>query len=853
MYYDVSMSQLLLLYVLIGLAALFAYWYRYLWRVMLLAGILALPALLLKPLFVSDFLAILHTGSGVVSFFAGQALVAIVGGGLVLGLYERFLHPHVSPREHPVRSKLKYLFGGFILFFILRLGFDLPFGLCVVLGALTNLGVLLYWERSLFWDFMFSSVGYGLLYCVIFILTAAGLPGDLQRLWFTDAVIGITFYGLPVEELLAVFLFGALVGPVYVGLKDNRQVINAASGHFAGSLKKVVVGVIVIVGAFVCLIVLNQLLFVPSVVAFSPDQDSESFGVVSPVTIHFNRPVDRQKVALVFDPPVEGTIRFEDPVWGKRLFKTATFVPEAPLLPEQEYKVTAQNVANAFGHGANTYSFQVTTQSLPTVASTVPTLEAKDVRPCEALLITLDQPNTAITDFAFSLEPAVEVSVTQESPERFRVAPQSCLRQGAEYTLTVARHISASAFAASGDTGQEIYKTSFTTALPPSISEYSPKGESVSTTTSVISIKFNKAMNQSEVISRITLDPAVPGTWQWQGETLQYQLAEALAPDTTYTLTVPQGTATAAGGYVESDTRISFKTLGKVLVSSFSPRSGASGVSPSSSLKVTFNQSVDPDSAQKAFSISPAVEGTFSWADTTLMFDPSQNLAKDTNYTMTVGKGVASVVGGLDSAQVFSSQFRTQESSVLLSIGLDYQDKPLSCEAASLKMALAYKGVRVSETDIMNLIGYDGTVRQGAVWGDPDVAFVGDINGKQNTTGYGVHWAPIARAAGAWRQAKAFSGWSASDVAKELSNDNPVVMWGVYPSGSYYAPWTTPAGREIKAWKGEHVRTIIGFKGTVDNPTHFIFNDPITGRFTWTTKQFLSNWSTFNNSGVVVY
>src|SRR5207253_7301236 len=122
---------------------------------------------------------------------------------------------------------------------------------------------------------------------------------------------------------------------------------------------------------------------------------------------------------------------------------------------------------------------------------------------------------------------------------------------------------------------------------------------------------------------------------------------------------------------------------------------------------------------------------------------------------------------GLKSTGGAAISFNTEESSHILAIALDYQDKALSCEAASLKMALAAHGVSVSEDAIMDYVGYDPTPRGEDSWGDPDAAFVGSIIGRQNTTGYGVHWGPIARAANHWRSAKAFTGWSLSDVAQE--------------------------------------------------------------------------------------
>jgi len=187
----------------------------------------------------------------------------------------------------------------------------------------------------------------------------------------------------------------------------------------------------------------------------------------------------------------------------------------------------------------------------------------------------------------------------------------------------------------------------------------------------------------------------------------------------------------------------------------------------------------------------------------------------------------------------------------ILSIKLDYQDQALSCEAAALKMALAGRGVNVTEGQIMKLVGYDPTPHRGDVWGDPNVAFVGNIAGHQNTTGYGVHWDPIAKAANNWRTARVITNGTIQQLAAEIYAGHPVVIWGTLGT-AYRDDWKTPSGKTVKAWKGEHARTLIGVIGTADKPTSFVINDPIVGRVTWSAAKFDANWKSFDRSAVVV-
>jgi uncharacterized protein YvpB len=214
----------------------------------------------------------------------------------------------------------------------------------------------------------------------------------------------------------------------------------------------------------------------------------------------------------------------------------------------------------------------------------------------------------------------------------------------------------------------------------------------------------------------------------------------------------------------------------------------------------------------------------------------------------TAGLPPAQVLGVTASSVDVLQPVRRQK---ILNVRLDYQDRALSCEAAALKMALAAQRVSVSETAIMKRVGFDPTPRRNGVWGDPNRAFVGNINGRQNTTGYGVHWAPIALAGQHWRKTTVITNGKLTDLTEALNAGHAVVVWGTM-GRAYRDQWKTPEGTTIRAWKGEHARTLIGYIGTPEKPTRFILNDPVNGRLTWTAATMSANWATFNNSAVVV-
>lgn len=321
-------------------------------------------------------------------------------------------------------------------------------------------------------------------------------------------------------------------------------------------------------------------------------------------------------------------------------------------------------------------------------------------------------------------------------------------------------------------------------------------------------------------------------------------------------------------------------------VVSFSPESEAQSISLDSLIKIDFDKPLKRREIQH--SILPEAQGEWRFEAPliknhlfkTLVFTPAIKFKPNTQYQIKLDniKGF-----GLEKSNSFGFTFKTlslpkipvSESEdkknlavevppklnlaetkpeiTMLKISLDWQNHSLSCEAASLKMALTGKGTFISEEEITEKIGYDLTPRKRDVWGDPYKIYVGDINGKMCQTGYGVYWEPVAKVAQEFRSAEAFSNWKIEDLTREIKSDNPVIVWGVLPVESLTdCSWYTSGGKYIKAFKETHVRLAIGFIGPPENPSKIILNDPLAGRLYWRTTYFLKNWEAFGYSGVVI-
>ena len=184
------------------------------------------------------------------------------------------------------------------------------------------------------------------------------------------------------------------------------------------------------------------------------------------------------------------------------------------------------------------------------------------------------------------------------------------------------------------------------------------------------------------------------------------------------------------------------------------------------------------------------------------------------------------------------------------------QEHALSCEVAALRMALAYRGIAVTERELLDAVGVDPAPRRRApdgttTWGDPDVAFVGDVDGSTGRTGYGVYAGPIGKVAGQYRKAKTLSNATPQALADAIAQGNPVVVCGFLGRGRLI-PWQTLGGRMIPAIEGEHARVAMGYTGTQDEPTGFFLMDPVYGEQYWKLDAFLMNWGALRKMGVVV-
>lgn len=201
----------------------------------------------------------------------------------------------------------------------------------------------------------------------------------------------------------------------------------------------------------------------------------------------------------------------------------------------------------------------------------------------------------------------------------------------------------------------------------------------------------------------------------------------------------------------------------------------------------------------------------------------------------------------------------TKENTKKLDVPFFKQEYIRSCEEASLRMALAYYGIKTNDIEIVKRVGYDPKPwdKENNIWNDPNEMFVGSIN-DPNKNGYGAFAPAIAKAGNSYgRDAKSYKGVSAQFLAEQIYSGYPVIVWGYYikpPLTKYY--WNTKEGlpaqteKKIEAYRGEHARVVVGVFGEPSNPTGFLINDPLTSEGKeeyWSTEKLMTHMNILGN------
>ncbi len=172
------------------------------------------------------------------------------------------------------------------------------------------------------------------------------------------------------------------------------------------------------------------------------------------------------------------------------------------------------------------------------------------------------------------------------------------------------------------------------------------------------------------------------------------------------------------------------------------------------------------------------------------------------------------------------------------------QTYPLSCESRAAADIAAYWGIAASEKDILQALPSSD---------DPNIGFVGDVNGKWGNIppqDYGVHAAPIADVLQRFGlEAQAVSGIAFNELQTELALGRPVIVWvvGVVWNG-IPQQYVTSQGNVVTVAAFEHTMVAVGY----GPETITLVNSGDGKSAEYAISDFLASWGVLNNMAVFV-
>lgn len=233
----------------------------------------------------------------------------------------------------------------------------------------------------------------------------------------------------------------------------------------------------------------------------------------------------------------------------------------------------------------------------------------------------------------------------------------------------------------------------------------------------------------------------------------------------------------------------------------------------------------------------------------------------------------------------------------------DIQSYHLSCESSATATILNYLGKTATEDDVIAKLAphfYGIGLSSTNIWWDPDLGFVGDINGGQRKlTGFGVYEKPITKiyrqynlntkimnnlmyagltdtgshltsllsALESWDGVQMWWDYCTSKDAEDgiLIDTNQILVdtFGLFSKNTCSSEasartltWNTYDSnlntKPITALNGEHNFVLLGWKWSKENPTHIIVWDTFTGKHVYPTSEWLKKWGAVNNRSIIV-
>ncbi|WKZ31103.1 MAG: Ig-like domain-containing protein [Candidatus Dojkabacteria bacterium] len=576
----------------------------------------------------------------------------------------------------------------------------------------------------------------------------------------------------------------------------------------------------------------------PNVIGSTPDVNAYMVSGEQPIEIEFDLPIDQETVKFNMSPEVEGKWEWEG-IWGSdSLKRKVKFTPKESIYPGSVVVIYITGIRLPWSDGKqHEQAVEFYGPKVPQIYQTIPDADSADVPVNKPLYVEYDSPLGSFVELKYEISPEVKFTVDLSGDYVHMLNLEEELKQDSEYTLKIYRNLRSY----NVENGEDIERSDtetildmkFKTVTTPYLKSQSPKGNAAPADSEIIAV-FDQKMDKAEVENNFSIEPATEGRIEWRDDYTFVFIPNAdLTKGQSYTVKFNKGLMSGSSGVTQEDIIFTFGVAGKVVVSSFSPTNGATGIEPAGLvISAQFNQPVDKESAQSHFSLSPSVAGTFSWEGDLMRYTLSTSAAYATRYTATVSAGVKTVYG-IDSDQAFSTGFTTRANVFTIS-GIPYyrQQETFTCNIAATRMVLGYYGINMTENQIRSGVGTSD---------NPNVGWV---------SGYGVHIGPVSNFVSGYRQVETHTGWNTTDLLRNVQNGDPVILWWYNRYSQPRGAYTLPSG--VTGYMGMHSEIVYGFAGTPENPTAIYVMDPWRGYLTYDPATFYSNWAYLNYTALVV-
>ena len=580
----------------------------------------------------------------------------------------------------------------------------------------------------------------------------------------------------------------------------------------------------------------------PYILSSNPSDGGFMLSSDQPLELEFSLPVDIEELNLNVSPEVRGRWEFERTVFGIPVQWKARFYPEESFFPGKKVVVYVVGLKSLWNPAViHEQAVEFYSPKIPDIIAFNPPDGSVHVPIDTKVEIEYDSVLGDFVEFDFKTSPASTIRVEQNGGTRQILGFEESLNQSQEYKVEVYRTLRSYEVGSQEEIEvsetQKVEEINFQTVEAPLVASYRPSGNAVKTD-EVVRIVFEQPMNRESVESRFSILPEIEGTVSWEDEqTFVFNPKDGFPKETKYRLAFAAGMRNIYGGTTAEEIAFEFETIGKVRVLGISPLNGTFKLDPNkTNVVVEFDQEVDRSSAQKKFSISPSVSGTFVWDGNKMIYTAAGKLAYSQTYIIKVLKGVKTV-HGLDSGQEFQASFTTREYIVELAVPQYYQNpvtQTFNCNLVTVQMALAYRGISATQEQVKSALG---------VGQNPNASWVEQ---------YGTHPAPIASylsSRGIKYEIK--TGWNLADLAREIEKGHPVILWWYNRYSEPKGTFTLPGG--YTGYKGMHSEVVRGFAGSADNPTKLYVNDPWRGPLVYDRALFLATWAYLNYTAIVIY